>query len=108
MAIIPQPCDSVKCGPNAHCLGPATGLLSDEEQQTNQTLCVCNEGQIGDPYDEVHGCQSGKPIYVIHFVRYFIVISSMGNFNDYFNVLHTYVPAVRKNMYKCKPAIKES
>ncbi|OXA60400.1 putative epidermal cell surface receptor [Folsomia candida] len=59
VAIIPQPCDSVKCGPNAHCLGPATGLLSDEEQQTNQTLCVCNEGQIGDPYDEVHGCQSG-------------------------------------------------
>lgn len=59
MAIIPQPCDSVKCGPSAHCLGPA-GLLSDEEQQTNQTLCVCNDGHIGDPYDEVHGCQSGE------------------------------------------------
>lgn len=57
--IHPEPCDSVKCGNNARCLGPS-GMLGDDENQTNQTLCLCNEGFVGDPYDEMHGCQESK------------------------------------------------
>ncbi|ODN02738.1 putative epidermal cell surface receptor, partial [Orchesella cincta] len=58
--IHPEPCDSVKCGKNARCLGPS-GMLGEDENQTNQTLCLCNEGFVGDPYDEIHGCQASVP-----------------------------------------------
>lgn len=57
--IHPEPCDSVKCGKNARCLGPSS-MLRDDDNQTNQTLCLCNEGFVGDPYDEALGCQESK------------------------------------------------
>lgn len=63
LSVLPEACKNVKCGENAHCFGPP-GSYEDSERQVNQTLCVCNDGFIGDPYDSSQGCQPSKSIFL--------------------------------------------
>ncbi|CAG7714174.1 unnamed protein product, partial [Allacma fusca] len=51
-----NPCESAKCGPNSDCRYEVSPSGMQENQET---LCVCKEGYVGDPYDEKMGCISG-------------------------------------------------
>jgi len=49
----------VKCGQNADCRYEVSPAGMQAEHQNEDTLCVCKEGFLGDPYDDVKGCEAG-------------------------------------------------